>query len=153
MAIEQLNSQLADNQPDYLNTEIQVLLTGHMIKGALMSVLDKENPHSDLVADAILGRMFNNHDMQGIGSLLTATMGVKTEININIGENYRCDKKVYRKNDRSEIGVCKVIAINKFADYDRQVKVEYSYEALQSKEGESITTTETEWVSVKSLSK
>jgi hypothetical protein len=140
------DSQSVDAQPDYLKEELKVSLTGEQVQGILLKTMDEQNPHSVLVTNTILGRLFAREDTAGIGMLITACLGIKKEINVVVGATYNCTATTYRNGSNVEIGECVVLKTNPYKDRN-PVQVSYNYidSSSASKKG-------TEWVSIDSLS-
>jgi hypothetical protein len=71
----QNDSQSVDAQPDYLKEELKVSLTGEQVQGILLKTMDEQNPHSLLVTNTILGRLFAREDTAGIGMSIGTIFG------------------------------------------------------------------------------
>jgi Lhr-like helicase len=141
-----IDSEVADNQPDYLSQELKVSLTGEQVQAIVLKVMDEQNPHSVLVTNTILGRMFATEDVAGIGMLITACLGIEKKINIEVGATYNCNATTYRNGSNTEIGQCIVVRTNPYKD-KYPVEVEYTF--IDSSSSPKKTKT---WVAIESLS-
>lgn len=109
------------------NEDITFVLNGKVTVDMVRNVINPENPHADLIANTIVGRLFTTKDMAGLGMILTATLGISKEVNIEVGRTYNTAHTYYdsKRGEYLSIGSCLVLNTNPFANPSENVEIEY----------------------------
>lgn len=133
------------------NQVISVEVEVDTIADLLLSNMNPECKHSELVVESIVGRLLENNS---IGYLYNSLNGYSSDINFQVGDNIASDEGISvwgyftpesienNSSVRGKIKEAVVVAVNKYADL--KLKVEYK---IPQKTGESKK--ESEWVSHK----
>jgi hypothetical protein len=117
------------------NKQIQITVELDTIANALLSTLNPDEKHRDIIVEAIIGRLDAKNDTQGMTALYNSLNGFSNNINFEKGNKVICTKRVnaywteesIRDNSPVylEIGEVTVIDINEYAD--EKLLIEYNY--------------------------
>jgi hypothetical protein len=117
------------------NKQIKITVELDTIANALLSTLNPDAKHKDIIVEAIIGRLDAKNDTQGMTVLYNSLNGFSNNINFEKGNEVICTKRVnaywteesIRDNSSVylEIGEVTVVDINEYAD--EKLLVEYNY--------------------------
>lgn len=121
------------------NQIIEVQVSIDDIADKLLSTIDKSNPHSELIAETIIGNLANITDKIGISQLYTALNGYTNDINFQENQHVICNDTYYGYDPISEkigryfINDCVILKIDKY----KRDNVLVSYVFQEDKDSES----------------
>lgn len=123
------------------NKTIQVQVEIDEIANKLLSTINADEKHRELIAEAVIGSLLVKSD-NGIALLYGALNGFTNQIDFEIDEEVMCTDKMYSysgdKEEYTEMGLVKVKSIDLYAD--KKLKVEYQH---TNSKGEQTTKTAT----------
>ena len=121
---------------DFRQQTIESILSGEDVEQMLLSVMDRQNPNAELVAQMIVGRAFANNDRTLVGMIVTSSLGIVKQPNIMVGEVYstRPDFKTYRDGESVHPEKVLVKSYNPYVNYDKAVVVIWEPKPGETKE-------------------
>lgn len=106
------------------NKTVRVEVEVDSIAENLLSIIDKDFAHRELVAETIIGTAMEENRL---GFIYNSLNGFKTKINFEIGQKVYCSSTYYSDDKEKTIGECEIVDINEFARV-YNVKIKYTKE-------------------------
>lgn len=128
------------------NKSIEIVVSVDSIAARLASMMNPENPHTNLLVNVIIGQAISNGQMHDLGRIFNAMNGHIDKLDFEIGQELFCTEDVHsylfsKGGSRHAIGPCKVLVADPLRNRD-QILIEYTVMNYQGR-----VNTDTRWVS------
>ena len=124
--------QVQATQLTKFNRSIQVEVSLDAIAENLLSKMDKDFPHKELLVNTIIGQAVSNDRMQDVSRIYNSLNGYESKINFVKGQELFCTDYTHSylfdpQGSRHMKGPCVVINVDPYKDHS---KVEVSYKTM-----------------------
>ena len=104
------------------NQTINIEVAVDSIAQTLLDTMSPDYKHREIVTEAIIATGLEKNTLSFIFNALN---GHLPHLNFNVGETVICTSTYWAKGKSNEIGICRIVEINPYAECE--LKVEYTY--------------------------